>query len=338
MLVVAGAGVSAANKRGDTPLLAAVGAGKLGLAEMLISKGANVNAANGRGDTPLLAAVGAGKFELAEMLISKGANAEVLVDRLSRGSRIRDVPPALLDFLRCVSYLVLYCVKLLAIGATIYPVLYFSIFLPTFCFVYLVPFFSGVYLVGGHSYGVYLVGGLSRESRMRDTLLDFLRCVAYLVLFCLGVLALCATICCAVLLCRILLYYSTPGIQWAHSQEAELQKLCNDFFQTADERCPSVAISTAKIRLEKLCNDSDFFFRLQLKLFFQTAAKIMLNWSANHAQHFYSSYLEVLMYATGSAQVVEVVAEKNAAGSAHVVEAVEDYVEENWISCIQTFL
>jgi hypothetical protein len=44
------------------------------------------------------------------------------------------------------------------------------------------------------------------------------------------------------------------------------------------------------------------------------------------------------MYATGSAQVVEVVAEKNAAGSAHVVEAVEDYVEENWISCIQTFL
>ena len=44
ILVCAGAGVSAANKRGDTPLLAAVGAGKLELAEMLVSKGANVEA------------------------------------------------------------------------------------------------------------------------------------------------------------------------------------------------------------------------------------------------------------------------------------------------------
>ncbi len=45
ILVVAGAGVGgAANKRGDTPLLAAVGVGKLQLAEMLVSKGANVEA------------------------------------------------------------------------------------------------------------------------------------------------------------------------------------------------------------------------------------------------------------------------------------------------------
>jgi hypothetical protein len=111
MLVCAGAGVSAANERGDTPLLAAVGAGKLALAEMLVSKGADVNArgsegnaplllacksgnfemaetlvvagagvsaANYQGDTPLLAAVGAGKLEFAEMLVSKGANVQAV--------------------------------------------------------------------------------------------------------------------------------------------------------------------------------------------------------------------------------------------------------------------
>jgi ankyrin repeat protein len=111
ILVVAGAGVSAANYRGDTPLLAAVGAGKLKLAEMLVSKGADVNdkdsqgnsplllacrsgnleipeilvcagagvsATNYRGDTPLLAAVGAGKVELAEMLVRKGADVNVI--------------------------------------------------------------------------------------------------------------------------------------------------------------------------------------------------------------------------------------------------------------------
>jgi hypothetical protein len=43
--VAAGAGVGgAANKRVDTPLLAAVGVGKMQLAEMLVSKGANVEA------------------------------------------------------------------------------------------------------------------------------------------------------------------------------------------------------------------------------------------------------------------------------------------------------
>ncbi len=38
MLVVAGVGVSAANERGDTPLLAAVGTDKLTLAEMLVRR------------------------------------------------------------------------------------------------------------------------------------------------------------------------------------------------------------------------------------------------------------------------------------------------------------
>ena len=44
MLVVAGAGVSAANERGDTPLLTSVGTGTLELAEMHVTKGANVEA------------------------------------------------------------------------------------------------------------------------------------------------------------------------------------------------------------------------------------------------------------------------------------------------------
>jgi ankyrin repeat protein len=42
VLVVADAGVSAANERGDTPLLVTVGAGKLELAEKLVHKGSKV--------------------------------------------------------------------------------------------------------------------------------------------------------------------------------------------------------------------------------------------------------------------------------------------------------
>ena len=54
ILVVAGADVSAANDREDTPLLAAVGAGKVELAEMLVSKGkADVNVINGDGASAL---------------------------------------------------------------------------------------------------------------------------------------------------------------------------------------------------------------------------------------------------------------------------------------------
>ena len=48
------------------------------IAEILVCAGAGVSAANKRGDTLLLAAVGAGKLELAEMPVSKGANAEAV--------------------------------------------------------------------------------------------------------------------------------------------------------------------------------------------------------------------------------------------------------------------
>ena len=48
------------------------------IAEMLMVVGASVSAAKKRGDRPLLAAVGAAKFELAEMLVSKGAVTSLL--------------------------------------------------------------------------------------------------------------------------------------------------------------------------------------------------------------------------------------------------------------------
>ncbi len=51
-------------------LLLACKSGNLEIAEVLVVAGAGVSAANYRGDTPLLAAVGAGKVELAKMLVS----------------------------------------------------------------------------------------------------------------------------------------------------------------------------------------------------------------------------------------------------------------------------
>jgi hypothetical protein len=73
-------GVNQKDSEGDSPLLLACRSelGDLEIAEILVVAGADVSAANLRGDTPLLAAVGAGKLELAEMLLSK-ANADVNV-------------------------------------------------------------------------------------------------------------------------------------------------------------------------------------------------------------------------------------------------------------------
>jgi ankyrin repeat protein len=66
------------SQTGHAPLLLACRSRSLETAEILVVAGAGVSAANYRGDTPLLAAVGAGKFELAEMLVSK-AKADVIV-------------------------------------------------------------------------------------------------------------------------------------------------------------------------------------------------------------------------------------------------------------------
>jgi hypothetical protein len=70
--------VNEKDAEGNSPLLLACRSGNLEIAEILVVAGAGVSAANKRGDTPLLAAVGAGKLELAEMLVSKGANVEAV--------------------------------------------------------------------------------------------------------------------------------------------------------------------------------------------------------------------------------------------------------------------
>jgi ankyrin repeat protein len=82
VLVVAGAGVSAANYRGDTPLLAAVGAGKVELAEMLVSKAkADVNVINGDGASALHLAIASDNdrsLEMFETLLKAGADVNVV--------------------------------------------------------------------------------------------------------------------------------------------------------------------------------------------------------------------------------------------------------------------
>ena len=75
MLLDEGAYASAANKQGDTLLLAACRTGHLGLATMLLDKGADASAANWERDTPLLAACRTGHLALATMLLDKGADA-----------------------------------------------------------------------------------------------------------------------------------------------------------------------------------------------------------------------------------------------------------------------
>ena len=70
--------VNEKDSEGNSPLLLACRSENLEIAEMLVVAGAGVSAANEQGDTPLLAAVGAGKLALAEMLVSKGANVEAV--------------------------------------------------------------------------------------------------------------------------------------------------------------------------------------------------------------------------------------------------------------------
>jgi len=76
VLVDAGAGISAANKQVNTPLLAASARGHVELAKALIDVGAGISAADKQGNTPLLATSAGGHLELAKVLIDAGANVE----------------------------------------------------------------------------------------------------------------------------------------------------------------------------------------------------------------------------------------------------------------------
>ena len=71
-----GADPNLANRKGDTPLIAAARIGFLQGAEWLISKKARVDEANRMGETPLIAAVQARQAPLVRYLVSKGANAD----------------------------------------------------------------------------------------------------------------------------------------------------------------------------------------------------------------------------------------------------------------------
>ena len=64
--------VNEKDSQGNSPLLLACRSEmNVEIAEILVGAGANVSAANERGDTPLLAAIGAGRFEMVESQMSK---------------------------------------------------------------------------------------------------------------------------------------------------------------------------------------------------------------------------------------------------------------------------
>ena len=69
-----GADPNLANRRGETPLIAAARIGFLQGAEWLISRKARVDEANKMGETALIVAVQARHAPLVRLLISKGAN------------------------------------------------------------------------------------------------------------------------------------------------------------------------------------------------------------------------------------------------------------------------
>jgi hypothetical protein len=61
--------------QGNSPLLLACSSvGNLEVAEILVAAGADVSAANERGDTPLMAAVGVGRFDMFESLLEANAD------------------------------------------------------------------------------------------------------------------------------------------------------------------------------------------------------------------------------------------------------------------------
>ena len=87
-LIEEGAEINA-KKGGETPLFAALDAGKSDVAKFLIAQGADVNAPGFGGLTPLFPACVDGEKEVIELLISKGAD----VNAKAKGVAIRGLTP-----------------------------------------------------------------------------------------------------------------------------------------------------------------------------------------------------------------------------------------------------
>jgi len=88
--IAAGADVNAKDKKGETPLLQALGMGYKEIVELLIAKGADVNANNGDGYTPLDLA--AGNKETADLLRKHGGKTRKELEAAELGVSVEVLP------------------------------------------------------------------------------------------------------------------------------------------------------------------------------------------------------------------------------------------------------
>jgi len=80
-LVEHGANIEAANKWGNTPILAAVIGRKLETSRYLVEQGVNIHVTNEWGITPLISAASRGELEIIKLLIANGADIEAKSDK-----------------------------------------------------------------------------------------------------------------------------------------------------------------------------------------------------------------------------------------------------------------
>ncbi|RTE68952.1 hypothetical protein BHE90_016671 [Fusarium euwallaceae] len=77
VLLEKGADITAVDKNGVTPLIAASAAGHTEVVKLLLEKGADITVANNDGLTPLIIASAAGHMEVVKLLLQKGAEIKV---------------------------------------------------------------------------------------------------------------------------------------------------------------------------------------------------------------------------------------------------------------------
>ncbi|KAM6513853.1 hypothetical protein FALCPG4_015060 [Fusarium falciforme] len=87
VLLEKGADITAVDKNGLTPLIAASAAGHMEVVKLLLEKGVDVRVANNDGWTPLIVALAAGYMEVVKLLLEKGADV-MAVDKNGQTSLI----------------------------------------------------------------------------------------------------------------------------------------------------------------------------------------------------------------------------------------------------------